>query len=110
MTTTIEEFLALQSKVNEMLQEDSADSGTQVSDVRALLNGLAFHGVEVDKMEVSSTSQEMQRNFLEHIITRLLRKEWGIPFTGSFKEICRYEKGMVTLKSLFYIIAFFFKI
>ena len=89
MTTTIEEFLALQSKVNEMLSEDSSESGAQVSDVRALLNGLAFHGVEVDRMEVSSTSEEMQRNFLEHIITRLLKKEWGIPFSGNFKEICR---------------------
>ena len=106
MTTTIEEFLALQSKVNEMLKDDSDDPGTQVSDVRALLTGLAFHGVEVDKMEVSSTSEEMQRNFLEHIITGLLRREWGIPFTGTFKEICRYEYlKRICLISIFYFVS-----
>ena len=49
-------------------------------------------------MERSSHSEEMRRNFLEHTIIKLLRKEWGISFRGSFASICRY--GIINLFSV----------
>ena len=57
-----------------------------------------LHGIEEDRMERSSHSEEMRRNFLEHTIIKLLRKEWGISFRGSFASICRY--GIINLFSV----------
>ena len=54
-----------------------------------LISGLAFHGITIDTMERSSATEEIRRNFLEHTVMKLLKRDWGANFRGSFKFICR---------------------
>ena len=72
------------------------------------LNGLAFHGIGLDKMEKSSISEEMRRNFLEHMIIRLLRREWGVVHRGTFKTICRFYFNIESHSKIFSLAGKFF--
>ena len=94
MTTTVQDFITHQAKSE---QEDANDTNSHNANQSqpnkpapsSYLYGLAFHGVEVDQMERSSLSEDMRKNFLEHTIIKMLRKEWGIFFRGKFQAICR---------------------
>ena len=88
MTTTVKDFITHQSK-SEQDDDNTNMIQSQQNKPSSYLYGLAFHGVEVDQMEKSSSSDEMRRNFLEHTIIKMLRKEWGIFFRGTFQAICR---------------------
>ena len=93
MTTTIQDFITHQAKSEQEDANSSTNSTIQSQSNKpapsSYLYGLAFHGVEVDQMEKSSLSEEMRKNFLEHTIIKMLRKEWGIFFRGKFQAICR---------------------
>jgi hypothetical protein len=53
-------------------------------------DALVFHGVEVDKMEQEAAGdKEVNRNFLEHNIKKLLKSVWGIPCTAAFTHAYR---------------------
>ena len=91
MTTTVQDFITHQTKSEQEEVNNSNSNNTQSNKPApsSYLYGLAFHGVEVDQMEKSSLSEEMRKNFLEHTIIKMLRKEWGIFFRGKFEAICR---------------------
>ena len=84
MSGTVGEFLAKKDDVENpeenILQpkyENSKDS-------------LVFHGIEKDAMEKSSEGDvEVEKNFLEHNIRKLLEKEWGIDFKAPFRHFSR---------------------
>jgi hypothetical protein len=49
-----------------------------------------FHGVEVDLMEqVAGQDKEVNTNFLEHNIKKLLKSVWGIQCTAAFTHAYR---------------------
>ena len=53
-------------------------------------DALVFHGVEVDKMEQEAGGdKEVNRNFLEHNIKKILRSVWGIQCTAVFTHAYR---------------------
>ena len=85
MMTTVKQFLS--SNISDSDAPPLTTGSQEMKNVS--LNGLAFHGIGLDKMEKSSISEEMRRNFLEHMILRLLRREWGVVHRGSFRNICR---------------------
>jgi len=91
MMTTVQELLSANIKINDLGMICTSEE--QPNQELVNIKGLAFHGIELDKMEKSSVSDEMRRNFLEHLIIRLLRREYGIQFSGPFLNICRYVKG-----------------
>ena len=84
MRTTIEDFVSLTGEssvpgeetvltLNEPLQKD----------------GLAFHGILMYSMETSSKTEDLRRNFLDHNIRKILKKEWNIYFRAKFTIITR---------------------
>ena len=80
MRTTIEDFVALTGEpslpAEEVTQSPQKD-------------GLAFHGIVMDSMETSSKTEDLRRNFLDHNIRKILKKEWNIYFRAKFTIITR---------------------
>ena len=74
---------------NILILEEGMQTLVNSNQEHVSLKGLAFHGIGLDKMEKSSVSEEMRKNFLEHLIIRLLRREFGVHFNGKFLNICR---------------------
>ena len=85
MRTTIEEFLSL----NSLLLSGSQPSPDLELEEEHRKDGLAFHGIFIDSMEKSSKTQDLKRNFLEHNVRRLLKKEWNIESRVKFGNITR---------------------
>ena len=55
-------------------------------------DALVFHGVEVDLMEqVAGQDKEVNTNFLEHNIKKLLKSVWGIQCTAAFTHAYRSD-------------------
>ena len=80
MRTTIEDFVSL-----------TEEPGAPVEEVThpPQMDGLAFHGIVKDSMETSSKTEDLRRNFLDHNIRRILKKEWNIYFRAKFVIITR---------------------
>ena len=86
MRTTIEEFLSLNSR----LLSDSGPAQVECDwPQQTEKDGLAFHGVFKDTMETSSKTLDMRRNFLDHNVRRILKKEWNLDFRAKFRNIAR---------------------
>jgi len=50
-----------------------------------------FHGIEKDVMEEEvGEDPEVNKNFLEHNIKRLLRTVWGVETDGTFTHVYRF--------------------
>jgi hypothetical protein len=61
-----------------------------------------FHGVEVDLMEqVAGQDKEVNTNFLEHNIKKLLKSVWGIQCTAAFTHA--YRSAFIFIYFLFII-------
>ena len=85
MRTTIEDFISLtgESSPSTKVPEEEAAQPTQK-------DGLAFHGISKDSMETSSKTEDLKRNFLDHNIRKILKKEWNIYYRAKFDIITRY--------------------
>ena len=85
MRTTIEDFISLTG--------ESAPSASvpveEVTQQPTEKDGLAFHGISMDSMETSSKTEDLKRNFLDHNIRKILKKEWNIFFRAKFDIITR---------------------
>ena len=87
MRTTIEDFVSLTGEG----ERESSVPGEEVSLTQPpQKDGLAFHGIVMDSMETSSKTEDLKRNFLDHTIRRILKKEWNIYFIAKFAIITRY--------------------
>ena len=80
MRTTIEDFLSLTGD-SSVAQEEITHPPRK--------DGLAFHGILMDSMETSSKTEDLRRNFLDHNIRKILKKEWNIYFRAKFVIITR---------------------
>ena len=86
MRTTIEDFVSLAGEG----ERESSVPGEEVSLTQPpQKDGLAFHGIVMDSMETSSKTEDLKRNFLDHNIRRILKKEWNIYFKAKFAIITR---------------------
>ena len=83
MRTTIEDFVSLTGEPGE-----PAPSVEQVTQ-SPQKDGLAFHGILMDSMESSCKTEDLRRNFLDHIIRKILKKEWNIYLRAKFAIITR---------------------
>ena len=83
MTGTVKAFLAKNDDEEDLL-ENNPQLKPEIKD------SLVFHGIEKDAMEKSSEGDvEVEKNFLEHNIRKLLKKEWGIDFKAPFLHFSR---------------------
>ena len=84
MTSTVKEFLA---KKDEKEDEENIIR-TKYENEK---DRLVFHGIEKDTMEKNTeANQEVAKNFLEHNIRKILKKEFGVDFRAPFKHFSRY--------------------
>ena len=86
MRTTIEDFVSLTGEPGE--PSPPVEEVTQVTQPTQK-DGLAFHGISMDSMESSCKTEDLRRNFLDHIIRKILKKEWNIYFRAKFAIITR---------------------
>ena len=89
MSSTVREFLAKkdesENQSDDILQEKYENNK----------DSLVFHGIEKDAMEKSTEGNiEVEKNFLEHNIRKLLKKEWGIDFQAPFRHFSRLEVSL----------------
>ena len=84
MNSTVKEFLAKKDG-------DTEEGGNLEQQVfENTKDSLVFHGIKKDAMEKSTEEDfEVQQNFLEHNIRKLLKKEYGIDFKAPFKHFSR---------------------
>ena len=83
MTSIVKEFLAKEND-EDYSQEYISQAKPEIKD------SLVFHGIEKDAMEKSTEEDiEVEKNFLEHNIRKLLKKEWGIEFKANFQHFSR---------------------
>ena len=80
MRTTIEDFVSLTGETSPPVEEVTQSPQK---------DGLAFHGISMDSMETSCKTDDLRRNFLDHIIRKILKKEWNIYFRARFAIITR---------------------
>ena len=84
MSTTVREFLVKKDGT-----PDDDDHVLQ-QEYENTKDSLVFHGIKKDAMEKSTEEDfEVEKNFLEHNIRKLLKKEWGIDFKAPFKHFSR---------------------
>ena len=97
MRTTIEDFVSLTGDRDREGERESSVPGEEVGLAQPpQKDGLAFHGIAMDSMETSSKTEDLKRNFLDHNIRRILKKEWNIYFKAKFAIITRFVKLKLT--------------
>ena len=83
MTDVVREFIA---------KKDDNEIEENIAKVKYenMKDSLVFHGIEKDTMEKTTEGDiEVEKNFLEHNIRKLLKKEWGVDFKAPFKHFAR---------------------
>ena len=83
----VEEKLEKLEETNEQANEKELEE----EDLNLNKDSLVFHGVALDKLEEETKIDDsaIKKNFIEHKIRSIMKAEWGIDCSASFKHVFR---------------------
>ena len=91
MDATVVKYKDVVEKQEEANNEQENVKEVEKDDLNLNKDSLVFHGVALDKLEEETKIDDsaIKKNFIEHKIRSIMKAEWGIECSASFKHVFR---------------------
>ena len=91
MDATVVKYKDVEEKTEKETNGHDNEMETEEVDLNLDKDSLVFHGVALDQLEEETKEDEVEikKNFIEHKIRSIMKAEWGIDCSASFKHVLR---------------------